>query len=67
MAKLVEYGGQGYEHSSEIGVFEVRATKRKRFYSLNDAIEYYESLFEDKFMWDLTTTPELIIGHTLEP
>jgi hypothetical protein len=62
MKKLKYYGGQGYGYSNEIGKFEVNG---KPFTKLSEAKEYYESLNEEKSIWEVTTAiPELIEGHT---
>jgi len=62
--KLKHYGGQGYGYSKENGKFEVRAKEIKQFNRLSKAKKYYESLNEEKAIWDLTTVPELIECHT---
>jgi len=67
MKKLKFYGGQGYGYSNEIGkfeVFEVKANERKQFTNLSKAKEYYESLNEEKAIWDITTIAELLECHT---
>jgi hypothetical protein len=62
--KLKYYGGQGYGYSKETGKFEVKAKVNKTFDRLSEAKAYYESLNEEKAIWDLTTIPELIECHT---
>lgn len=64
--KLKYYGGQGYGYSKEIGKFEVKASTNKMFDRLSEAKKYYESLNEEKAIWDLTTIPELIESHTYQ-
>jgi hypothetical protein len=61
--KLNLYGGQGYDYSNEIGLFEVKAKQNKTFTSLKEAKKYYESLNENKAIWDITKIPELIECH----
>lgn len=61
--KLKYYGGQGYGYSKEIGKFEVNAKINKIFDRLSEAKKYYESLNEEKSIWDVTTIPELIECH----
>jgi hypothetical protein len=60
MKKLKYYGGQGFEYSNENGKFEVKANKTKQFTKLSEAKKYYESLNEEKAIWDTTTIPELL-------
>ena len=64
MKKLKFYGGQGYGYSNEIGKFEVKANETKQFTNLSKAKEYYESLNEEKAIWDITTIAELLECHT---
>ena len=64
MKKLKYYGGQGYDYSNEIGKFVVKANETKQFTNLSKAKEYYESLNEEKAIWDISTIPELLEGHT---
>jgi len=61
--KLKDYGGQGYGYSEEIGKFEVKAKDNKTFDKLSEAKRYYESLNEEKAIWDITSIPELIECH----
>ena len=65
MGKLKYYGGNGYDYAKENGIFEVRAKDTKTFTELLKAREYYDSLNEDKAIWDLTNIPELLECHTL--
>jgi len=60
--KLISYGGQGYNDSPAVGKFEVRATETKQFTRLSEAIAYFDSLDEERFIWDLTHIPELLDG-----
>ena len=64
MKKLKYYGGQGFTYSSENGKFEVRGKKTRKFTSLSEAIKYYESLNEEKAIWDVTSFPELLECYT---
>lgn len=61
--RLKYYGGQGYGYSNENGNFEVDASDSKEFTSLSEAKGYYESLNEEKAIWDVTNIPELIEAH----
>ena len=60
MSKLEYYGGQGYGYSKEIGKFQVTTDKTVDFNRLSEAIKYYESLNEEKSIWDVTHSPELL-------
>ncbi len=62
-AELKQYGGQGYHHSKKTGKFEVRTTTTMKFTQLESAIKYYESLDEEKSIWDCTMLPELLDCH----
>ena len=62
--KLKYYGGQGFEGLSELGKYEVRANVDKSFNCLSEAKEYYESLNEEKAIWDVTFMSDLIEAHT---
>lgn len=64
--ELKYYGGQGYDYSNENGKFEVKAKEVKVFSKLSDAVKYYESLNEDKAIWNITRIPELLECHTYE-
>lgn len=64
MKKLKYYSGQGYDYSTENGKFEVKAKETKQFTKLSEAKKYYESLNEEKAIWDITTIPELLECHT---
>ena len=64
MKKLKYYGGQGYSYSGENGKFEVKANETKHFTKLSEAKKYYETLNEEKAIWDITSMPELIECHT---
>jgi hypothetical protein len=65
MKKLELYGGDGYDYSAENGKYKVKATVTKEFTKLSEARAYYESLNEEKAIWDITTIPELLECHTL--
>jgi len=60
--KLKSCGGIGWEHSTEDGIFEVRATgiELQTFKSLTAAKSYYEWLQVEKAVWDLTDSVDLI-------
>jgi hypothetical protein len=62
--KLKYYGGQGYDYSSESGTFEVRTRTTERFTKLSEARKYYDSLNEEKAIWDITSVSELLECHT---
>ena len=63
MKKLEFISGQGYSHSNEDGLFEVQGTETKVFKKLSQAKKYYESLNEEKAIWDITIIPELLECH----
>ena len=64
MKKLKYYGGQGFESSKENGLFEVKASKNKVFTKLSEAKKHYESLNEEKAIWDISTQcSELLEAH----
>jgi hypothetical protein len=65
MKKLQLYVGDGYDYSAENGKYEVEAKVTKEFTKLSEARAYYESLNEEKAIWDITTIPELLECHTL--
>lgn len=47
-------------------MFEVRyniTNKEKKFTKLSEAIKFFENLECEKFIWDLTTIPELLDGY----
>jgi hypothetical protein len=62
--KLRNYGGSGFDYASEDGLFKVVATETKQFNKLSEAKAYYESLNEQKAIWDLTKLPELLDAFT---
>ena len=65
--KLVDYGGQGFRFSKENGKFEVKATSTiKIFTKLSEARNYYDSLNEEKAIWDITGMPELLDCQVFE-
>ena len=65
MNKKLIYGwGDGFDFSTENGLFEVKAKKIKQFSKLSQARQYYDSLNEEKAIWDLTRIPELLECHT---
>ena len=65
--KLVDYGGQGFAFSKENGKFEVQATSSiKVFTQLSEARKYYDSLNEEKAIWDITGMPELLDCQVFE-
>jgi hypothetical protein len=62
---LEHYGGNGYSYSTEDGTFEVRVEGKgnKKFNKLSEAREYFDSINEERFIWDVTTIPELLDGY----
>jgi hypothetical protein len=64
MKKLKYCGGQGFNYSNENGKFEVKANETKQFAKLSEAKKHYESLNEEKAIWDITSIPELLECHT---
>ena len=65
MSKLEFIAGDDNYDPAKKGLFEVRASITKKFDNLNEAITYYNSLHEDKALWDFTTIPELLESHRL--
>jgi len=63
MKKLKFIAGDGYFYSNEIGKFEVKAKEIKIFNKLSEARKYYDSLNEEKAIWDITRMPELLEYH----
>lgn len=63
---LLYYGGQGYAYTDEIGTFEVKIgeIETKKFSKLSEARLYYDSINEEKAMWDMTKIPKLLEAHT---
>lgn len=71
MAQLEYYGGDGIESVfSDNGKFEVHFGGDKNnirvFVSLKEAKRFYDSLNEEKALWDVTRIPELLEAHTLQ-
>lgn len=65
MKKLKYYGGQGYDYSKENGKFKVKVGgKQILFTKLSEAKKYYESLNQEKAIWDVSGMPELLECHT---
>jgi len=66
MKPLNFYGGIGYENIEEDGEFEVRVNdiERKKFYKLSEAKLYYDSIKEEKSLWQLERLPKLLQAHT---
>tara|TARA_R110000765_G_scaffold196737_1_gene302428 strand:- start:236 stop:436 length:201 start_codon:yes stop_codon:yes gene_type:complete len=62
--KLKYYGGEGFAYANKIGKFEVRGDKTILFTSLSVARSYYESLNEEKSIWDVTIAADLLECHT---
>ena len=62
--KLKYYGGEGFAYANEHGKFEVRGDKTIVFISLSVARSYYESLNEEKSIWDVTRGADLLECHT---
>jgi hypothetical protein len=54
----------GYNYSPENDRFEVNVMVIKKFTKLSEAVAYYESLNEEKAIWDVTIIPELLECHT---
>ena len=64
MKQLEFISGQGYDYSKENGNFEVKyGNEYKIFIHLSEAKKFYESLNEEKAIWDITTIPELLECH----
>jgi hypothetical protein len=64
--ELIKVGGIGYENSQEYGNFVI-ITDKLRFdiFLLSIAIRVYDSIKENKEIWDLTDEPELLEKHKL--
>lgn len=62
--QLKHYGGEGYGYAKENGKFTVKATITKEFTKLSEARKYYDSLNEEKALWDYTRGAELLDAHT---
>lgn len=61
--KLVSYGGDGYGGYKENAMYEVKYESKehgKYFNKLSKAIEFYESLHEEKAIWSIDGCPELL-------
>lgn len=65
MSKLEYHGGNGYDGLSEYGKYEVVYSKREIFINLSKARALYDSLNEDKALWDINRVPELLECHIL--
>jgi hypothetical protein len=64
--KLVKVGGIGYENSQEYGAYVILTDKlQMQLFLLSVAIKLYDSLKENKEIWDLTDQPELLEKHKL--
>lgn len=63
--KLKYYGGSGFLNVPENGIFIVDSKDKKTFNKLSEAIKYYKSINDEKAIWDITNTPELLECHTL--
>ena len=68
--QLKYYGGSGVESvSNDKGNFEVNFGGDKNtirvFVSLKKAKRFYDSLNEEKSLWDMTGLPELLECHAL--
>jgi hypothetical protein len=65
MSKKLKYcGGEGYKYSNEIGKFKVVSKTNKTFDKLSEAKKYYQSLNEEKAIWDISAIPELLECHS---
>jgi hypothetical protein len=64
--ELEYYGGNGYLGVPEYGRYKVKAKETKKFVSLTNARKYYDSLNEEKALWDLSGAPELLECHTVK-
>ena len=70
MAKLIYYGGEGYEYARENGEYLVRYgdeenKQHERFESLSLAVKFYDSLQCEKSIWDEYTN-DLLSYHVFE-
>jgi hypothetical protein len=63
--KLQFNSGQGYGDSEENGRFIVKhSDKETEFDKLSEAREFYDSINEEKAIWDMTKIPELLECHS---
>lgn len=60
MKQLKYYGGNGFANFNEHGKFEIKANQITKFNKLSEAKKYYDSLNEEKAIWNITLIPELI-------
>jgi len=70
MAKLIYYGGEGYEYARENGQYLVRYgdeenEKQEQFDSLSLAVKFYDSIQCEKSIWDESTN-DLLSCHVFE-
>lgn len=62
--KLKYYGGSGFSCIRENGVFEVLSADGINLYKkFSEAKKYYDSLKEEKAIWDITKVPELLDSY----
>jgi len=63
--RLEFLSGEGISDENKTGLFEVRASVYRKFEKISEAIEYYNTLQEDKALWDLTKSAELLQSHRI--
>lgn len=66
MEQLEYYGGNGYGGVPEVGLFIVKTRFRlsyRKFKRLSEARKYFDSINDDKFLWDIRGVPELLEGY----
>ena len=66
--KLVYYGGSGTEWFDEVGEYEVKydefgEKKERTFFSLKEAVSFFDSLSCEKALWDVGGMPELLDAY----
>lgn len=66
MKKTIIHSGNGFHGVKENGKFEVKAKETKQFTKLSEAKKYYQSLNEEKAIWDVTLMPELLECVTIK-
>lgn len=59
--KLKYYGGSGFSYSNKNGKYEVRYKELvKKFTDLEKAKKFFDSLDEEKAIWDVSGLSELL-------
>lgn len=65
--KLKSTSGEGYSYAPEKGVFCVKTDDiLKTFTRLSEARKYYDSINEEKAIWQYKPSAELLDAHSYE-